>query len=112
MKKIFLLSITLCLAHVCFAQLKVNSVGNAGIGVTPNTKAKLMLNSSSAVTDTVFGLHSTANTTNNGANKPLYGVYSTNTSNNAGHGSMLYGAYFKNKLYTGSNSVVQLTESL
>jgi len=97
MKKIFLLSITLCFAHVCFAQLKV--VGNAAIGASPDSKGKLLLYNKSAVTDTIFGLRSTVwNTLNNGPsnpNKPMYGIYSINT--NASY-SALYGAYFKNTL--------------
>ncbi|MDR1729864.1 MAG: tail fiber domain-containing protein [Prevotellaceae bacterium] len=111
MKKIFFLFITLCLAHMGFAQLKVNNVGNAGIGVTPSTKAKLLLYNELA-SDTAFGLRSTnklrelypktggilygtyldnANTAYISTN---YGVYTNN--NIGGYSNDTYGYYAKN----------------
>ena len=48
MKKILLLSFMLCVAHTGFAQVKVNSGGNTGMGVSPNSKTKLLLNNSLA----------------------------------------------------------------
>ncbi len=94
MKKIFLLFVTLCLAHICFAQVKVNSVGNTGIGATPNTKAKLLLNSQAASTDTVFGIHST--TRNTTGSRPLYGAYFKNIQSGSSTGTT-YGIYTENK---------------
>ncbi len=100
MKKKFLLFVTLCLAHIISAQVKVNSVGNTGIGGTPNAKAKLLLYNKLTSNDSIFGLHSTMwNTLENGpsssSNRPMYGIYSINTNQSY---SPLYGAYFKNTL--------------
>jgi len=115
MRKILFLFITLCLAHVSFAQLEVNNVGNTGIGAIPNAKAKLLLNSRYAATDTIFGLHSFVGNTTNNSNKPVYGAYfkSEQTSpayasgtlygirldnKNTAYGSESYGVYAKNDI--------------
>ena len=93
MKKYYIL-LMLCIANVGFAQVKVNSVGNTGMGKDPNSKAKLLLYNKSSATDTIFGLHSTMDNISTSSTKPVYGIYSINNSNSA---CSLYGAYFKNK---------------
>jgi hypothetical protein len=83
MKKNFLLFATLCFAHVCFAQLKVNSTGNVAIGGEPLTHAKLSFYSSDNTSLSNYGLYSVLENTANGCHIGS---------------SRLYGAYFKNKL--------------
>ena len=97
MKRHLSLFIVLCIVHTGFAQVKINSVSNTGMGAAPDLKAKLLLYNKTAATDTVFGLRSTVwNTLNSGPstpNKPTYGIHSINTNQSY---SPLYGAYFKN----------------
>ncbi len=114
MKKIFLLFVTLCLVHIISAQVKVNSVGNTGIGGTPNAKAKLLLYNNSdlnAALDTTFGLHS--NLVRTAFEVPLYGAYFKNRilpfdlmrtfcygvyidNNNQSDSNISYGVYVNN----------------
>ncbi len=98
MKKTFLLFATLCLAHIIFAQVKVNSAGNTGMGADPNSKAKLLLYNKLSSTDTVFGLHSITGNTTNGFDNPVYGGYFKNEQTSPhSSGGKLYGIYLDNK---------------
>ncbi len=105
MKKIFLLFVTLCLAHLCFAQVKVNSAGNTGIGIDPKSNVKLSLSNSSnssTIADGIFGLHSTVN--NQIPGLPSYGIYSENTNGTLSSApGRIYGAYLKNSQMSPAN---------
>ena len=84
-----LLFITLCVANISFAQLKVSNVGNASIGnVSPLSNTQLYLYNSVPYAGT-------------------YGLYSflENTNIPQSASSSLYGAYFKNKLTGTLNSI-------
>jgi len=94
MKKQTILASLLLAASTSFAQIEINNANNVGIGVLPNTKAKLLLKHSKSATDTLFGLHSTVTNTNASLTQPLYGSYSQNTNN--GYDGNLYGMYQKN----------------
>ncbi len=98
MKKSLSLFVALCFVHAVFSQVKVNSVGNTGMGAAPNSKAKLLLNSTSAVTDTVFGIHTSVSNTNSSLSKPMYGGYfkNTQTGDQTGSSAPLHGIYIEN----------------
>ncbi len=77
MKKIFIPLVALCTAYVCFAQVKVNNLGNTGMGNDPLPDTRLHLYSSTPAANS-YGLQS----------------FLENTDSPS---SSLHGAYFKNK---------------
>jgi len=91
---------------MCFAQVKVNSTNNAGIGNNPNPKAKLLLYNSVSAADTIFGLHSFMDNTNNNNPEPLYGAYFKNRQSNPlmGTHGKIYGIYLDNENVRYGNS--------
>ncbi len=95
MKKTLPLFILLCIAHTVFAQLKVNSVGNVGMGAIPSSTAKLLLYNSSTAADPIFGLHSTVSRVST-TSSPLYGAYLTQSLSGSTSTAPSYGIYLEN----------------
>ena len=80
MKKIFLLFVTVCLAHLCFAQIIVDAAGKVGIGTTPQTH-KLEVNGNTLVNGNIY-IGGTSNSLATTGNTPL--VFKVNNSVKAG----------------------------
>ncbi|MCL2328415.1 MAG: tail fiber domain-containing protein [Bacteroidetes bacterium] len=119
MKRFLILTNLVFVASIGFAQMKVVNTGNAAIGTSPNTDAKLLMQSATlysvylkntGVSQT--NVYTTGNTfgiyTNNSAGAGnwysgnVYGVYSDNNLNTSYSGEV-YGAYLSAKT-TGTSS--------
>ncbi|MDR2963814.1 MAG: tail fiber domain-containing protein [Bacteroidales bacterium] len=130
MKKKIVLASLLLVASVSYAQLEINNGnvgigvfnnanpplqklhvdgsgvfnGNVGIGATVNSKTKLLLNSSIAVTDTIWGIYSTMKSISNVSAKPMYGAFFKNEhlGPSTSSASNLYGIHLENTNLRGS----------
>jgi hypothetical protein len=80
MKKTFLLFVTVCLAHLCFAQIKVDATGRVGIGTTPQTH-KLEVSGNTLVNGNIY-VGGTTNSLATNSNTPL--IFKVNNSVKAG----------------------------
>ncbi len=80
MKKIFLLFVTLCVAQVGFAQLKVDAAGKVGIGSTPQTH-KLEVAGNTLVNGNIY-IGGTSNSLATTGNTPV--IFKVNNSVAAG----------------------------
>jgi len=70
----------LCVAQITLAQVKVDNVGNVGIGNNPlpNTKLSLYRSTTSLLPGATFGLHSVIEDLSLNSTQPLYGAYFQN----------------------------------